>query len=796
MILEQFAHLRHQKEWWAMLVHSFSIIGFQIVLMRILELTQWNHFSSLIIGLALLGFGVSGTFLSLFKVCVVKQAAWFIPFSMMLSSISMLLAFRLSQSAFFQFDSLLVFYSFKEFVRFFSFILLFVIPFFFAATAVGSMFVVQQQRVSALYYANLFGSGLGGILALLLLNFFVPEQALLLTTIFSLPATLFLLSTSQRIRFVPSFLFYLFLFFHWLFFPPSPIISSYKTLSKVLLLPDAHVEFKSSGITSTVHIVSSAYLRNAPGLSLHFQDSVPVQPLLLVNGNFFGFITVQGKPGFDILDYTTQNLPYVFNSYKNVMVVSGGSGSVVHQALCKGASSVTVFEADRDVVEALDSWNPYLFPSIYNDSRVRLVKFLPRSFLPLYRDSFDLVVLPGLGSFGGNAGLDALSENYNMTRQSLGLFWDKLQEDGCLTVTIYLDYPPRAVLRALNSFVQMLVDSGVLEVEQHLLAICSWNDVTFVVSKTPLSEHALAKSKEFCNIMGFQSLLPRGLLTYSNHVDDPADSLLLSMTRAGLDRNKMFTDDYLFDIGVVDDNRPFFSKFIKLCKLPLLLKMYPWHEVPYLELGYVLLWSSVLLMLVLSLIFILLPVFWMKSCSGKAGVFIYFGSVGIGFMFVEIILIQYFNHFFNQALLSVTMVLSALLMGSGFGSWFSGRISSFGSYHRSLLLFLIGIIICYAFFLPGILLYILSYPFVIKVFICVILVGFPSFLMGMPFPLALGSYRISNLVPWAWGVNGFFSVIATPLALIMAIEYGFRMVLIVAGLFYFLAFLAVRQFYK
>ena len=66
----------------------------------------------------------------------------------------------------------------------------------------------------------------------------------------------------------------------------------------------------------------------------------------------------------------------------------------------------------------------------------------------------------------------------------------------------------------------------------------------------------------------------------------------------------------------------------------------------------------------------------------------------------------------------------------------------------------------------------------------------------MPFPLALGSYRISNLVPWAWGVNGFFSVIATPLALIMAIEYGFRLVLIVAGLFYFLAFLAVRQFYK
>ena len=75
-------------------------------------------------------------------------------------------------------------------------------------------------------------------------------------------------------------------------------------------------------------------------------------------------------------------------------------------------------------------------------------------------------------------------------------------------------------------------------------------------------------------------------------------------------------------------------------------------------------------------------------------------------------------------------------------------------------------------------------------------VGLPSFFMGMPFPLALGSFRIRNLVPWAWGINGFFSVIATPVAFILAIECGFRMVLMVAGLFYFLAFCAVKLFYK
>jgi hypothetical protein len=46
-------------------------------------------------------------------------------------------------------------------------------------------------------------------------------------------------------------------------------------------------------------------------------------------------------------------------------------------------------------------------------------------------------------------------------------------------------------------------------------------------------------------------------------------------------------------------------------------------------------------------------------------------------------------------------------------------------------------------------------------------------------------------VPWAWGINGFFTVIGTILALMFAMMFGFLTVLVMAGVCYLLAWLAL-----
>jgi len=58
--------------------------------------------------------------------------------------------------------------------------------------------------------------------------------------------------------------------------------------------------------------------------------------------------------------------------------------------------------------------------------------------------------------------------------------------------------------------------------------------------------------------------------------------------------------------------------------------------------------------------------------------------------------------------------------------------------------------------------------------------------MGMPFPLGLVALAegAEDLVPWAWGINGFASVVAAILATLLAIHFGFRAVVLLAAALY------------
>ena len=64
----------------------------------------------------------------------------------------------------------------------------------------------------------------------------------------------------------------------------------------------------------------------------------------------------------------------------------------------------------------------------------------------------------------------------------------------------------------------------------------------------------------------------------------------------------------------------------------------------------------------------------------------------------------------------------------------------------------------------------------------------------VPFPLGLArvSARLPELVPWAWGVSGCFSVISAILATILAIHFGFTVVVVIAAVLYLAAGMIFR----
>ncbi len=770
--------------------------------MRILSVVQWDHFANMIISIAMLGFGVSGSILALGRKSIMKHSDFLIPTLMLLSSVLMLLAYRLSQTEALRFDTFLVFSTLDELFKLVIFLFLFFLPFFAASLAIGMIYVKHVSGIGKLYFSNLIGSGIGGIAGLGLLHLFFPETALVIAALFPLIAALVIIPERKPILFYTLLSVLLLLVFVNFYKPVKPVLSQYKSLSKVLLLPDAEIVVEESGISSVAQIVESEFLRFAPGLSLHFIGKVPVKPMAFVNGNAAGFIPLynQGQ-NEDILDYSTYKLPYLTGDNRNVAILKSGTGLMVAQALRNNATKIYATESDINLINALKKYEDLRGICIYSNPEVNLVQSEPRAFFNNNTELFDLIVLPIIGSFGGSSGLEAIREDFSITTQAFGLYLDNLSDNGKLAITVYTDFPPRAVLKALSVMTQSLRNYGISEPYKHIVAIRSWTSISFVLFKDEVKDDFITSVKDFCDEMGFDPFILPGTSqedrVFYNYIEDKqifelADCILEGNTAE-------ISENYMFYVNAPSDNKPYFSRFIKISKLNELLKEYHWKELPFLELGYIIIWLTFLIALILALVLILTPVAWLRKSTGKTPVLFYFGAIGLGFMFAEIILIQRFVLYLGHPVYAVSAVLSVMLIASGIGSYFSSRLKEKRMNYHIIYIVIFLVLIIYAFFLTGFLSITSGYNIILRIIITIIITAIPAFFMGMPFPIGLKTLhdlKRNELLAWAWGINGFFSVIATPLALIIAVEVGAFPVIIMAAFMYLIAGAALQYKYR
>jgi hypothetical protein len=189
-----------------------------------------------------------------------------------------------------------------------------------------------------------------------------------------------------------------------------------------------------------------------------------------------------------------------------------------------------------------------------------------------------------------------------------------------------------------------------------------------------------------------------------------------------------------------------------------------------------------------SFLLILLPQHFsnLRVGGGRLSVFLYFALIGTGFFFVEMPFIQKSILFLHHPTYSLSVILSTLLIGSGVGSYCSDRL--FGPRYRILFstLILISILILYSFLLGPAMELLCSQPDSIKILLTILCLMPLGFLMGIPFPqgLSIVKDREAAVLPWDWGLNGFFLVISVILANVLAIQRGFPTVLLLAAACY------------
>ena len=151
-------------------------------------------------------------------------------------------------------------------------------------------------------------------------------------------------------------------------------------------------------------------------------------------------------------------------------------------------------------------------------------------------------------------------------------------------------------------------------------------------------------------------------------------------------------------------------------------------------------------------------------------------AIGLGFLLLEIALIQRFVLFLGFPTYALSVVLFSLLAFTGIGSLLSTRLATPRRTLIAALAFACVLIAAAAFGLQPLLRALIEWPFAARVALSVVLLAPAGLALGMAMPIGLT--RLAGLhpgaVPWAWAVNGIASVLASVLAVAVADHLGLR----------------------
>jgi len=179
-------------------------------------------------------------------------------------------------------------------------------------------------------------------------------------------------------------------------------------------------------------------------------------------------------------------------------------------------------------------------------------------------------------------------------------------------------------------------------------------------------------------------------------------------------------------------------------------------------------------------------------------VFFYFSFIAVGYFFIEMPLIQKMILFLGHPSYSIAVIIAGLLVFTGIGSLFSDRLFSTDKRILISTVFICLITLFYLWFIDDLFSLFMIFPVGVKVFIVLFMMAPLGFFMGVPFPQGLTAIRKieKEAISWAWGVNGFFSVISILLATVFAVTMGFRAVFVIACLCYLAAGIFSLRFHK
>ena len=788
---------------------SSAVISHEIVLTRLFSITQWHHFAYMVISIALLGFGASGTVMSLFRDFVLAKFRHVYAVSAALYAAAIVLSFIVTQRI--PFDPFLIVWDRRQWFYLVGYCATLFVPFLLAALCIGTMFVRYTREVNRVYFANMVGSGCGGVEILLLMYRVPPESLLLVVSAAAVfAAVLFLYPGRKLAAFTVALAFLVptgYLYTHG---GLKLHVSQFKTLSGLMDLPDARVVARRWSPLGTIDVVSSPAIREAPGMSLSCTDETPPQMALVVDADSLSAVTNFGGDlsRLRYLDCLTSSAAYhaVRSGDERepvALIVGAGGGADILAARYSGMKHIDALELDPNVVDLMEGELRDFSCNVYDWTGVNVVNGEARAFFDSARSLYDVIQISLLDSFSASAaGVLALNESYLYTVEALRSYIRHLTPDGILSITRWLNMPPRDNIKLFATAVEALKGFPGLEPRQHIVQLRGWKTCTTLIKRAPFTSAEIEAIVDFCTARSFDLCYFPGIrpdMVNRFNVFERPYLYEAAIALLGPEREQFYRSN-LFNVVPATDDKPYYFHFFKLSALPELRRMLSTQWVPFVEWGYVILFATLIIAVPLSVILIVLPLAWLRRPGPGRGrfasVLLYFFSIGAAYMFLEIVFIQKLARIMPHPVFALGTALTLFLLGSGLGGLASSRISirfrrpvwvAVGCVAASLALYVVAIDVLTVETH-------VVWPAGRRVLACCITFCL-AFFMGIPFPTALRRLATASpeLVPWAWGINGCASVIGPVGATCLSMSLGFRSVMGIAAALYLLAALTLAK---
>ncbi|MDH3466413.1 MAG: hypothetical protein OES26_10985 [Gammaproteobacteria bacterium] len=473
----------------------------------------------------------------------------------------------------------------------------------------------------------------------------------------------------------------------------------------------------------------------------------------------------------DHLRYDITNLAYYLRPRGGAGVIGVGGGRDLQSALLFGHESVVGVDVNRIFIDLLNGEFSE-FAGLAHHENVTLVADEARSYLSRSSHAFSVLQMSLVDTWAATgAGAFSFTENALYTVEGWRVFLASLKDDGLFTVSRWHD--PRNLGetgRAVSLAVAALISIGAADPAQHLAMLTSRNLSTLILGKQPLQATDNQKLQELSNTLGFEvAFLPDW-----QAVDPTLRAIVASRS---LEELQDATAGKKLNYDPPTDDSPYFFNMLKLDNLNVASESSGGVLQGNLTATITLI-TLLVAMALLCVLTVIVPLLLRANTAMVATdlvslwpAMLYFSLIGTGFMFTEIGLIQKLSVFLGHPVYAIGILLFTIILSTGAGSALSDYLPSSG---RRVLVYppLAAVVILVSLYVLSLIVEaMVTSPMLARILACIVVLTPMGLVMGLFFPLGMRLAKARNMpeTPWLWALNGIFGVLASALAVFVAI---------------------------